>query len=126
MNEEQVKQALDRAKEDTLQQQQLLLGVIDEDKREEHTKIVETVLDTMTAHVIDQLNIEINNDDHEHDWRPDGDSWTTRTCDCDFKRGIDRAAHIGKHPDHYKRKRRYTCHCGKSKTIRLKDSGDKQ
>jgi len=58
---------------------------------------------------------------HEHDWKPDGDSWGTRNCDCKLDGEFDKADHIINHSDHYVRKRRYTCHCGKSKTVTLQE-----
>jgi len=65
---------------------------------------------------------------HEHDWRPDGESFIKRTCgdECEWSPGAVPIPHDIEYPSHTKRVRRYTCHCGKSKTTSLKDSGDKQ
>lgn len=64
-------------------------------------------------------------DSHEHDWKPDGDSYLIETCgdECDWQAGVLATPHRLTHPDHYKRVRRYTCHCGASKTV---DLGEKQ
>jgi len=60
--------------------------------------------------------------DHRHDWRPDGDSFTKTRHEngCPWEHGNDYHAmdkiQCVKNCEHY-RVRRYTCHCGESKTV---------
>lgn len=71
---------------------------------------------------------------HEHDWQPDGDSFTEKIHreNCDWDNENYRIGNASKKRMNCvrncdsKRMRRYTCHCGASKTVDLKESGDKQ
>lgn len=62
-------------------------------------------------------------DAHEHDWRPDGESWmrTVSACNCDFSENIYVFEHESYCSRERERVRRYTCHCGDSKVVILND-----
>lgn len=60
-------------------------------------------------------------EEHSHDWRPDGDSFlrTVKKCDCSIHENRYQFDHDDNCSRKRKRVRRYTCHCGESKTVSL-------
>lgn len=83
----------------------------------------EDAVEEDTVGYLFDCEIKMPDQDHSHDWRPDGESYTKTNHEnsCDWNNGsihgIDRIECI-RNCEHYK-VRRYTCHCGASKEVKL-------
>lgn len=108
--------ALEQSKQHILENQQLLLGL-----EEDEQKFVESekLLDAMKNEVINHIEAETSRCDH--DWRPDGESWrrTITRCDCSYRYNTHQFEHDARCSKEKERVRRYTCHCGASKIIKV-------
>jgi len=62
-------------------------------------------------------------DSHEHEWRPDGESWSETnhhpSCAVPDSTGHAYLSALKKCECEQQRKRTYTCHCGASKEVKI-------